>query len=581
MKVLLLHPEDQLSRRAASGQWDLVVDCGRAPVSSYSEWGRRAGCRVISLYDYALEVDDLYRTRELLQYGMGRVVDRLGIDWWDVLSLHLASQLQQFMLVHRLASELPRNCELYSSRPSELAKALQRLCGGPLVNLESGPASVLRMVRHYAESFSTLDAAQVIQVLQDKFDSKHTLRRRLAAGKFGSRNPVVLLPSAYVSVSRTAMSYATMLPDTQFLLVCARRSGELKSLPRNVRMVSLDPYFAPTAASETADLLERWSALRARLIRASAEFQSAEAVGVLERIPSLIRWGMSVRSAWDQVFQSENVVGCLCADDSNPYSRIPLILAARNDIPALACHHGALDMWMAIKEPHADFYLAKGEMERDYLVRACRVAPRKIILGAPAALSPSPMETPLSRGNRPWLVFFSEPYHAAAFRTDEVYRELLPRLSALASACGLQLVFKLHPFESVEGHWRVLRRYLPKSKTSQIRVIAGAPSEELWHKTRFALTGQSSVVVDCTHRGIPVFLCAWLRDSYTGYVQQYARFGIGQELDSAEQIADIPSLLQSQAAVLPARNTLHRAIDPNTLRELLCGTSVLPVAAQG
>src|SRR5580704_16067986 len=104
MKVLLLHPEDQLSRRAASGQWDLVVDCGRAPVSTYSEWGRRAGCRVISLYDYALEVDDLYRTRELLQYGMGRVVDRLGIDWWDVLSLHLASQLQQFMLVHRLAS---------------------------------------------------------------------------------------------------------------------------------------------------------------------------------------------------------------------------------------------------------------------------------------------------------------------------------------------------------------------------------------------------------------------------------------------------------------------------------------------
>ena len=67
-------------------------------------------------------------------------------------------------------------------------------------------------------------------------------------------------------------------------------------------------------------------------------------------------------------FESENIVGCLCADDSNPYSRIPLILAKRNEVSTLACHHGALDAWMAIKTQHADFYLAKGEMERDYLV---------------------------------------------------------------------------------------------------------------------------------------------------------------------------------------------------------------------
>jgi hypothetical protein len=154
-------------------------------------------------------------------------------------------------------------------------------------------------------------------------------------------------------------------------------------------------------------------------------------------------------------------------------------------------------------------------------------------------------------------------------------------LSALAHGCGLELVFKLHPFESVEAHRRLLRRLLPKSEAARIHVIAGAPSDELWRKTRFALTGQSTVAVDCTSRGIPVFLCAWLRDSYTGYVQQYARFGIGRILDSAEQIADIPRLLESQPATRPPKNKLRQTMDPETLRELLCGTSVLPVAAQG
>ena len=114
MKVLLLHPEDQPSRRNALGRWDLVVDFGRAPISTYDEWSRQAGCRVISLYDFALEIEDLYYTRKLLQLGMGSLVDEWGIDWWDVLSLEVAAQLQQLMLVHRLANHLTPNSELYA-----------------------------------------------------------------------------------------------------------------------------------------------------------------------------------------------------------------------------------------------------------------------------------------------------------------------------------------------------------------------------------------------------------------------------------------------------------------------------------
>lgn len=581
MKVLLMHPEDRLPQRVASAKWDLVVDFGRAPVSTYNEWSRQAGCPVISLYDFGREVEDLYQTRNLLQLAMGRLLDRSGIDWWDILSLEIAPQLQQFMLVRRLANDLAPNCELYTTRPFPLARALQMLCHGTLINLKNGLGSALRRVRHYSEAFSNLNAAQVVQVLQDKFDPKHELRRRFAPHERGSGKPVVLLPSAYIGVSRVAITYAALLPDVQFLLACARSNGVLQSLPANVRMVSLDSYFASANESETADLLNTWSVLKESLIRTSGEFECADAVGVLGRIPSLIGWGIALRNAWSRVFEREDIAGCLCADDSNPYSRIPLILAKQNKIPALACHHGAMDAWMAVKTRHADFYLAKGEMERDYLVRTCRVPMQQIILGAPAAANPTSIDIPYRPSSRPWLVFFTEAYHTAAWRSDEVYRELLPRLSSLARACELELVFKLHPFESAEAHRRMLRRLLPKSEAARIHVIAGAPSAELWDKTRFALTGQSTVALECTDRGIPVFLCAWLRDSYTGYVQQYARFGIGQILDSAEQIADIPNLLESQPIVGPVKNKLRQAMNPETLRELLCGDSVLPLAAQG
>ena len=94
-----------------------------------------------------------------------------------------------------------------------------------------------------------------------------------------------------------------------------------------------------------------------------------------------MRWGIAVRDAWNGVFESETVLGCLCADDSNPYSRLPLILAANRGIPTLVCHHGAMDSKMAVKVAHADTYLAKGEIEQDFLVRSCGVAPEKVVLG--------------------------------------------------------------------------------------------------------------------------------------------------------------------------------------------------------
>jgi hypothetical protein len=497
------------------------------------------------------------------------MVDQSGIDWWDVLSLIIVPNLQDLMLIPRLAEYLGAGCELYASRTFPLAVGLQQILGGKLVVAGTARDAVSKYLRHYFNVWSHLNIAQLYQVAQDKFDQQHILRRRLAAPPLRSNTPVFLLPSGYINVSRMAASLADSLPEQSFLLVYARKSSELRSVPANVQTVSLDSYFARIDKSETAALLNEWEILKQRLVSCSRTFHAANVAGVFGRMPALLRWVLALRTAWARIFELENVVACLCADDSNPYSRIPLILAKQQAIPTVALHHGALDLWMAVKTQHADSYLAKSTMERDYLLGSCRMAPDAVV--GPASFPKCKPEAAMEiRSDKPWLVFFTEPYKTGSWRLEEVYRELLPSLVDLAFKCGLKLVFKLHPFESAKAHIRMLRKFLPREEVSRIAVIAGPLTPELWHNIRIALTVESTTALECTAFGIPVFLCGWLRHYYGGYQEQYARFGFGNILESVEQIANIPQLLKS-GKIAARKCEPSMTVDPRLLRELLAG----------
>ena len=124
----------------------------------------------------------------------------------------------------------------------------------------------------------------------------------------------------------------------------------------------------------------------------------------------------------------------------------------------------------------------------------------------------------------------------------------------------------------------MLRRLIPERERN-IELLAGPPSDYLWCNTRAAVTVQSSAALECAALDIPVFLCAWLRDPYSGYVQQYARFAVGHKFESPEQIAEIPGLLEKQDAKLFQRELLGRALDFGRLENLLAGAYSSPVAS--
>jgi hypothetical protein len=572
MKVLLLHPEDAIPTDVASHCFNLVVDFARAPNATYERWSRQSGCPIISLYNFAEEMEDLYATKDLIKTGIGAMVDRSGIDWWDVLSLAIVPDLQNLMLIPRLAEYLGTGCELYASRPFALANSLQAMLGGRLIVL-GNTSAVRRYSQHYSNVLWHLNIAQLYQVAQDKFDRQHNFRRRLAARPVCSNKPVFLLPSGYINVSRMTAFLADLLPEESFLLVYARKGSRLRSVPANVQTVSLDSYFAASDKSESAALLREWDIFKQRLISCSKTFQVANVAGVFRGMPSLLQWVLALRNAWERVFELQNIAACVCADDSNPYSRIPLIMAKQQTIPTIALHHGALDLQMAVKTQHADCYLAKSAMERDYLLGPCRLSPDAVVGPASPPAAARKISSDRATSNKPWLVFFTEPYRIGAWRSEEVYRELVPNLVDLALTCGLKLVFKLHPFESAGAHIRMLRKLLPRQEVRRIGVIAGPPTAELWHNTQIALTVESTTALECTTLGIPVFLCGWLRHYHGRYQEQYARFGFGHVLESIEQIANIPQLLESEKVAVRPERDRSMAVDPLMLRELLTGNA--------
>jgi hypothetical protein len=178
-------------------------------------------------------------------------------------------------------------------------------------------------------------------------------------------------------------------------------------------------------------------------------------------------------------------------------------------------------------------------MEHDYATRICKLPAKKIVLETveqPAGLESQSLRRP------GYLTVFTEAYQSAGFREEEVYRELIPYCLAAGRQMGLELAVKLHPFDCRRKIVRRFRNVMSKPDRNCLQIWSGVMSDESWASTRIAVTGQSSVALECKRRGIPVFLCGWLRDPFSGYQQQLARYGFGTVLPELEDIATIPEL---------------------------------------
>jgi len=581
MRVLLLHPEDFPQRGPWSAQrWDLIVDLGRSSASSAAAWEEATRARVLRADSFRKGVEDIKQVRELFSLGMGRLLDEEGIDWWSLTSLFIVPQAEAILVFLRMISEIDRTAEIWTTRPGWPASAISMLLKRPLQSFfQERSAGRSTRLRHYGNLLRLFSAAQIKEIFLDKYDSDYKWRSRFASPTAPLPEPSILLPTAYGNVSRMAVAYARLLPEQSFLLVATRQSGRLSDPPPNVQTRDLAAYAGgDEPIRETAEILEEWTKLKADLC-AIPEFAVLSRANMFDGFPGWFQAGLRARNAWCKVLEREPVCGVLCGDDSNLFTRLPVLLAARRGIRTADFHHGALDGRYLLKDLPCDAYLAKNEMERDYLLRVCGLPPEKVVLGAPAsAPSDSPQNGVPSDLAR--LVLFSEPYENFGMRAEEVYGELLPPLCRLARESERGVVLKLHPFESLSQRTSMIRNLLPQEDFKRITVVDGPLSQQLLSNTWFGVTVESTTVLDCFARRIPCFVCGWLTTLPFGYVQQYERFGVAQILGSAKELDGIPGVLAGLRNSAPPAESFYKTAEPESLRRLL-GVKSRTVAVAG
>jgi hypothetical protein len=544
MRILLFHPEDSPRRGPWSGQhWDLIVDLGKSSTFSEMAWGVQYGCPVLRADSFRHGLADAQRLRELFSLGRGYLIDEEGIDWWEVMSLLLAAEGLSLLVLGRIASEISPVSNLWATRRGAAVRMLELLLDRSILAFSDGPRrrSAIRAA-HYAELVRHLSPAQLKQIILDKYDAGYRWRSRFAHVPDRCREPVILLPSAYENVSRMAYAYASLLPEQRFLMVATRQSAKCCVPPANVTVRDLSAYAKPeTSLAESNSLVDRWRELKT-VLQDSSELRALLAVGVMDSFPSWIRNGLRGRDAWRAVLKYEPVQGVLCGDDTNLHTRLPVSLACHRKIPTVNFHHGAIDGRYSLKDLPSDLYLAKNEMERDYLLRVGRLPQDRVVVGAPAAMKRN--FAGRAQGlDKASAIFFSEPYEVGEMRTEEVYRETLPPLCRLARENGRDVILKMHPFESAAQRRRIVRDVLAADDAKVVSVIDGPLTPELMERAWFGITVESTTVIDCLQSGVCCFLCRWLATSPYGYAEQYARFGVGEALEYAQQIAQIPRRL--------------------------------------
>jgi len=569
MKILLLHPEDIPSNGSWSRvRWDLIVDLGFASRYVYEEWSHRSGAQVLSVYQFAGETDSYRWVNDLLELGRGRLFDRDELDWWEILGVWSFQHLQSLYLFEKIRLNIPihRIQTLAATRHHPFARLVGLVLNRSVQYFEAQRHSPIKRLGRTLASVRKLRPTQIFEIALDKWDPAHQLRRKVSRQKRSRLlDGAVLLPSAYSNVTRSALAYATQLPHRQFLLATTRRSAVPDRVPKNVTAVPLAAYAQPSKVTrqETAEILEAWDAFLQNLKAEVEPLRQAANAGFFDYFRPHLRTGLLLREAWKEMLRLEPVKGVLCGDDLNYHTRLPLILAQRSGLNAVYCSHGALDGGFLFKLPCADTYLVKGQMESDYLQRARPINPTQIELAAPGPL-PARDQPKIERDA---IVFFSQPFEVEGGRTDEIYKEVLPRLFSAAQKSRRKLVIKLHPFESKKARTALAASALPSD--AQFEIISGVPPEQIMLRAWCGITVDSSVAVECALRQIPFFLCGWLDFMGFGYLPQFARYGVAQVLEKPESLDSIPELVATYRSDAQTVDKLWHPADRERLEKIL------------
>ena len=88
-----------------------------------------------------------------------------------------------------------------------------------------------------------------------------------------------------------------------------------------------------------------------RCVRGQPSSTAGQELRVFDGFADFLKRGLRVRDAWREVFAREPITTVLSADEYNPYTRLPILLARSRKLRTVFCDHGALNMSFGIRRP--------------------------------------------------------------------------------------------------------------------------------------------------------------------------------------------------------------------------------------
>ena len=138
MKTLFLHPEDSPRRGPwTARKWDRIVDLGKSAESTAAAWRKLTGSQIVRLNEFRRSVEDPSLAGQMLRRGFGILLDRGGLDWWELTCLFVHSDLETAIALRRMAADASLEGELYATRSKWPVSGISQLLGRPIQTLSS------------------------------------------------------------------------------------------------------------------------------------------------------------------------------------------------------------------------------------------------------------------------------------------------------------------------------------------------------------------------------------------------------------------------------------------------------------
>ena len=240
-----------------------------------------------------------------------------------------------------------------------------------------------------------------------------------------------------------------------------------------------------------------------------------------------LRSGMHITSLIQHFFTLTSPRALIVGN--NGHEQYGLLIAKEKKIPTLLLQHGVFGDYYQFEDNTVDYYIARGEFWRDFLIKTARI--RTLIIN-PAAhkkvVNINSVEI-----KKPFVVYFSL-FHPSIEKKNRFCEERDSQLLSIAHAVNDadgKLIIRFHPRDLITIHQQYIKKLYKANKINiDVQFSHKENISELVKGASAAIMYFSTVFMDCLSLDVPIISYDWLNFPHKKHIEGYGIFNFAKNL---------------------------------------------------